>query len=175
MRDLGAGEVMVFPFGLESLPAEPGPKDDELFFANRGLEPLYQPSRVLDFFHAFAGQEARLVVANDGSLLPALQAQAAALGLSERVLFVGRLDAETQAQWYGRARWYLSLPGSDSVAVSVLEAMAYGCVPVLSDLPANHELVRSGENGLIVEAGLRTAAVGRAPSGAGLSPRPPQP
>jgi L-malate glycosyltransferase len=34
--------------------------------------------------------------------------------------------------------------------VSVLEAMAHGCIPLLSDLPANHELVRSGLNGLIL-------------------------
>ena len=45
------------------------------------------------------------------------------------------------------------LPRSDSVAVSVLEAMAHGCVPLLSDLPANRELVRSGENGLILADG----------------------
>ena len=62
----------------------------------------------------------------------------------------GLLDAATQAEWYDRARWYLSLPESDSVAVSVLEAMAHGMLPLLSDLPANRELVRDGDNGLIV-------------------------
>ncbi len=164
MRQLGAGEVMVFPFGLESLPPPAGPKDDGLFFANRGLEPLYDPHRVLAFFHRFAGPQARLVVANQGSLLPALQVQAAALALGERVRFVGRLDAKTQAAFYDRARWYISLPRSDSVAVSVLEAMAHGCVPVLSDLPANHELVRSGSNGLIVA----DAAAAVQPSAAAL-------
>ena len=64
--------------------------------------------------------------------------------------FVGRLSAAAQAEFYDRARWYLSLPTSDSVSVSVLEAMAHGCIPLLSDLPANHELVRSGDNGLVV-------------------------
>ena len=51
--------------------------------------------------------------------------------------------------WYARARWYASLPTSDSVSVSVLEALAHGCIPLLSDLPANHELVRHGVNGWI--------------------------
>ena len=82
-----------------------------------------------------------------------MQAQAAALGLADRVRFVGRLDAATQAGWYARAQWYLSLPQSDSVAVSVLEAMAHGCIPLLSDLPANRELVASGDNGLILPEG----------------------
>ncbi len=35
------------------------------------------------------------------------------------------------------------------MSVSVLEALAHGCIPILSDLPANHELVRHGDNGWI--------------------------
>ncbi len=152
MRQWGAREVMVFPFGLESLPAAPAAKDDTLFFANRGLEPLYEPGRVLQQFAAVAGPQDRLVVANEGTLRPALEQQAQGLQLQDRVLFVGRLDAAAQDAWYGPARWYLSLPRSDSVAVSVLEAMGHGCVPILSDLPANRELVRDGDNGLVVPA-----------------------
>lgn len=175
MRELGATDVMVFPFGLEALPDAPAAKDDDLFFANRGLEPIYRPGRVIDAFAAVAAvrPQARLVVANDGSLRPALEAQARALGLADRVKFVGRLTADAQARHYAAARWYLSLPESDSVSVSVLEAMANGCVPLLSDLPANRELVGDGDNGLIVAdaAGLparlaalapRADAIGRA-------------
>ena len=153
MRALGAGEVMVFPFGLETLPPLPGPgiKQDHLFFANRGLEVIYDPLRVLRCFAAIAAQwpDAQLVVANQGALLPQMQQQAAALGLADRVRFVGRLDAAAQQQCYAQARWYLSQPQSDSVSVSVLEALAQGCIPLLSDLPANHELVRSGDNGWV--------------------------
>lgn len=152
MRALGAREVMTFPFGLDALPEGTGPKQERLFFANRALEPSYAPQRVLDVFGRIAGAwpDATLVVANDGSLRPALERTAASSSWGSRVRFVGRLDAATQARWYRSARWYLSLPPSDSVSVSVLEAMAHGCVPVLSDLPANRELVRHGDNGLIV-------------------------
>lgn len=157
MQALGAGEVMTFPFGLEQMPPAPmpGQKDEALFFANRGLEPIYAPERVLAVFAHLAAQwpEARLVVANSGSLAAALQAQATQAGLAERVQFVGRLSAAEQARYYAQARWYLSLPQSDSVSVSVLEAMAYGAIPILSDLPANRELVQDGVNGLILGAG----------------------
>ena len=165
MRTLGAHELMVFPFGLEAMPAEPAAKDNLLYFANRGLEPIYAPQRVLALFAASAPAQARLVVANDGSLRDALQAQARALGIAERVQFVGRLDAATQADWYAKARWYVSLPTSDSVAVSVLEAMAHGCVPLLSDLPANRELVRHGDNGWIVSDGEAGNGIGIGNSG----------
>ena len=163
MRELGAGAVMTFPFGLEALPPLPAPghKPVHACFANRGLEAIYRPDLVLQCFAGLAAgwPDATLVVANDGAQRPALEAQAAALGLAGRVRFTGRLDAQSQAVEYARARWYLSLPASDSVAVSVLEAMAHGCVPILSDLPANHELVRRGDNGWVLQGdGLPTAA-----------------
>jgi len=153
MRELGAREVMVFPFGLETMPPPPAAKDDALVFANRGLEPVYAPARVLDVLAHWPLPGVQGAVANDGSLRVALEAAA-----PPNVRFLGRLDAVTQAGWYARARWYLSLPESDSIAVSVLEAMAHGCIPVLSDLPANRELVRSGDNGLLVPAGERPTA-----------------
>lgn len=155
MRKLGAREVRVFPFGLERMPPPSAAKEPWRCFANRGLEPIYRPERVLEAFAAIAAvqPEARLVVANDGSLRAALVSRAQRPDLAGKVEFVGRLDAAAQDRQYARATWYLSLPESDSVAVSVLEAMGHGCIPILSDLPANHELVRAGENGLILPAG----------------------
>ena len=172
MRMLGARDVMTFPFGLDALPAAPAAKEPALFFANRGLEDIYDPHRVLTLFAgvAAAWPGARLVVANSGSMSDALRAQAAALGLAGRVDFVGRLDAAAQADFYARARWYLSVPRSDSVSVSVLEAMAHGCIPLLSDLPANRELVRDGANGLILpdgQAALAPVALERLQADAG--------
>jgi glycosyltransferase involved in cell wall biosynthesis len=155
MQGLGAGEVMVFPFGLDRMPPPAPDKQPWLFYANRGLEPLYRPQRVLELFAAVAAAQpqAQLVVANEGSLRPGLQAWAMEHGLAARVQFAGRLDAEAQNRWYAKAQWFLSLPQSDSVAVSVLEALAHGCIPLLSDLPANRELVEPGRNGLIVGDG----------------------
>ena len=56
MRELGARDVMVFPFGLEAMPPPPPPKDARLYFANRALEPLYAPERVLRLFEGVASR-----------------------------------------------------------------------------------------------------------------------
>jgi glycosyltransferase involved in cell wall biosynthesis len=155
MRQYGAREVMVFPFGLEALPPEPSDKQGHLFFANRGLESGYDPARVIELFAGVIKHwpDARLVIARDGPLLQFLREKVHALNLDDRVRFTGFLDSQTQASYYSCARWYLSLPTSDSVSVSVLESMAYGCIPILSDLPANRELVESMRNGLILPPG----------------------
>jgi glycosyltransferase involved in cell wall biosynthesis len=160
MTALGAREVMTFPFGLDALPPAPGAKIGHLFFANRALEPVYAPQRVLAVFAGVrsAWPDAQLVIANDGSLRAQLQREVLALGLADAVQSVGRLDAAVQAQWYDKAQWYLSQPRSDSVSVSVLEAMAHGCIPILSDLPANRELVDSGRNGLVLADGAEAGA-----------------
>jgi glycosyltransferase involved in cell wall biosynthesis len=161
MRELGAGEVLVFPFGLEAMPPEVGPerpaKPPHRFYANRGLEPLYDPGRVIDVFAEIAWHwpDAHLVVANDGSQRGAAEQHVRALRLADRVQFVGRLDAQAQAREYAAAQWYLSLPTSDSVSVSVIEAMAWGCIPLVSDLPANRELVQHGDTGLVLPAAPR--------------------
>lgn len=163
MRQLGSRDVMVFPFGLEAMPlvTAGAAKQAWLFYANRGLEPVYRPERVLHWFQSLAAwqPDAQLVVANDGSMRAALETWVRKHGLADRVRFVGRLSPDAQNAWYDRAQWFLSLPASDSVAVSVIEAMAHGCLPVLSDLPANRELVTHGVNGLIApEGGLAKPA-----------------
>lgn len=155
MRDFGSRELMVFPFGLDQMPTAAPNKQPWLVFTNRALEPIYRPHAVLDWFAGLAAQQSdpQLVMANDGSLRAALQAEVDARGLTQRVRLVGRLGAAEQARWYAQAQWFISLPQSDSVSVSVIEAMAHGCVPLLSDLPANRELVEHGQNGWIVQPG----------------------
>ncbi len=173
MQQLGARRVETFPFGLEALPPAPAqPKQPWLFYANRGLEPIYQPLRVLELFGAIAAwqPQAQLVVAHSGSQLAAMQAWVQRQGLSARVRFVGRLSAAEQAHWYDCAQWYISLPQSDSVAVSVLEAMAHGCIPLLSDLPANRELVQDRRNGWIVPEAPSDAAHAAATTYASVLP-----
>lgn len=157
MRELGAREVLVFPFGLDVLPdiLTQADKDPDLVFANRGLEDIYDPLRVVEVFARWAQRRPtlQLVLANDGSLRGLIQQHVDALNLRHRVQLVGRLDAQAQAAYYRRAAWYLSLPRSDSVSVSLIEALAHGCVPIVSDLPANREWVQSEMSGLILPCG----------------------
>jgi hypothetical protein len=51
------------------------------------------------------------------------------------------------------AHVYASVPSSDSMSASTMEAMARGCFPVVSDLPSQDGFIDHGVTGLRVPAG----------------------
>ena len=160
---LGGQSVLTFPFGLEKMPGlDPGKKIPGLFFSNRSLTVNSRVDRIISLVGRISRdkEDAALVVANEGKERPALETSVRDAGLEDRVRFVGYLSREEQEGFYEKARFYVSLPGSDATSVSLLEAMAHGCVPIVSDLPANREWVKHGENGLIYHDGLSLSDIG---------------
>jgi glycosyltransferase involved in cell wall biosynthesis len=75
------------------------------------------------------------------------------LGVAHSVRFVGQLDREALALHYNLSCAIVSVPATDGSPVSVLEGMACGSVPLVSDVPSLREWIEDGENGLIVPAG----------------------
>jgi glycosyltransferase involved in cell wall biosynthesis len=73
------------------------------------------------------------------------------LNLTPIFAFRGTLSSEEIARELRAADVYVSTSKSDSTSVSLLEAMASGAIPVVTDLPANREWITDGENGLIVK------------------------
>lgn len=140
--------------------------------SDRALEPLYNVEAVLRAF-AVARRErpdAQLLVAGRGSQEDALRRQADRLGL-DGVTFLGQMDPATLAKALSEAQVYVSVPSSDSLALSNLEAMAAGAFPVVSDLPSVDGWIVQGVNGLRVPVGnvdALTDALRRAMSDAEL-------
>ncbi|MEV8182940.1 glycosyltransferase family 4 protein [Specibacter sp. NPDC078692] len=99
----------------------------------------------------------RVLLVGGGTAAPALQAQAARLGLSDKVIFTGRVPRE-QASTYHQALDIFVVPRKDldvTRAVTPLkpvEALASGRPVVASDLPALREFVDHGVNGLLSPA-----------------------
>lgn len=147
---LGAppGRVHAIPWGVDrgrfraAAAREPG-----LIASTRMHEPVYDLATVIEgAARAMAAHPgARLVIAGYGSRTAALEALAARRLPAGRWSFTGRLEPAAMADLLARAEIYVSASLSDSTSVSLLEAMAAGAAPVVSDLEGNREWVHHGD------------------------------
>lgn len=155
--ELGAPRdvVRAIPWGVDRSRFVPGAREHGLLLSTRMHESVYDiPVILRGVARVMAARpEVFLALAGEGSLRAQHEALAARLLPAGRYRFVGRLTPQEMAQWLGRAEVMLSASQSDSTSVSLLESMAAGAVPVVSDLEGNREWVQDGE-------GARCFAVG---------------
>jgi glycogen(starch) synthase len=102
--------------------------------------------------------ELRVLLVGGGPEEAKLKAQAAALGIADRVRFAGRVPHEDVQRYYELidvlAYPRLPTPLTDRVTpLKPLEAMAQGRMFVASDVGGHRELVRDGETGFLFKAG----------------------
>ena len=128
-------------FGLD-VPACSQPKE-KLIYSNRLHKRLYNIDKILLSFSKFIAQhpEWKLVIAGDGEENSHLKLLCKRLKLEQNVDFIGFVDTQTNYSYYCRAQIYVSIPQSDSISLSLVESIFCGCIPFVSDLPANHEVV----------------------------------
>lgn len=156
--------VEVVPWGVDLdlfHPAETDhtPGETPLVLSIRAMRALYNPQVIARAIPAVLARvpQARFVIRtynSDQGLLAQVQQQIADSGAGYAVSYVGDLPGDAAiADLYRRAAVAISVPSSDGTPQSVLEAMACGVVPVLSDLPSLREWVADGREALLVPAG----------------------
>lgn len=114
------------------------------------LQPWKRPQDLLPAFARAHVAGSHLVFAGDGVLAPALENQAAELGVRDRVHFLG-FQNQTQLPAVYRSADLFVLPSEyDPCPVVVCEAMLCGLPVVLSDeIRGRRELIDEGETGYI--------------------------
>jgi glycosyltransferase involved in cell wall biosynthesis len=156
-----ADRILTFPYGVDAdlfWPAEVPPAGGPLILSNRKLEPLYRVETLIDAFSAVreALPDAALTVAGDGSGRAQLWARAQRSTAASAITFVGAVDHAHMPALLRGHHLYVSTSPSDTTSVSLLEAMAAGLFPIVTDIPANREWVVDGENGRLVPPGEAT-------------------
>ncbi|MBA3827740.1 MAG: glycosyltransferase family 4 protein [Taibaiella sp.] len=99
------------------------------------------------------GYDISLAIAGNGTELENLQSFVKKNGLSEHVSFLGYVPNGELPELLRRSDIYISMPDTEGVSASLLEAMGCGCLPIVSDLPANRAFIIDGKNGYLVEVG----------------------
>jgi glycosyltransferase involved in cell wall biosynthesis len=113
----------------------------------KGLDRLLQAMQMLP-------PSIRLLVIGDGDLRPVYQQQAVALGIAERVLFVGAIDHHATPPFF-RAADVTVLPSSppESFGLVLIESLACGTPVIASNIPGVRTVVDDDSDGFLVEAG----------------------
>ncbi|MBL0097274.1 MAG: glycosyltransferase family 4 protein [Bacteroidetes bacterium] len=150
-------EILVANFGIDITPT-PLEKED-LIYSNRQLTALYRIDKIIALFKEFVSSDGKhrhwkLAIAATGPEESKLRDIVKKNHLEDSVQFYGWVDKVMNSNLYAKAKIYISIPESDATSISLLEAMASGCLPVVSDLPANREWIRDGVNGIIYKEGL---------------------
>lgn len=154
---LPPGKGVVVPNGVE-LDESLQPEQLELPFPHfvlglgrivekKGFDLLLDAYKLIAARHRDLG----LVIAGDGPERPALEAAAAAAGLTSRVVFTGRLS-RAQVSWVMSAADVFVLPSRvEPFGIVILEALRAGTPTVVSSRGGASEIVRDGEQGLVVD------------------------
>ncbi len=95
------------------------------------------------------GHDVILVVAGGGPLLKETHARAMTAGLEGRFSLLGELDEHTLRHVYASADVFIAPSEIEGISRSLYEAMAMGCIPVVSDVGGQRELVVPGTGALV--------------------------
>lgn len=111
-----------------------------------------------------APSDVSLMIAGTGTARPALEAMAAALGVADRVRFLGDVSDDDVVSLYAGALAVVFPPYDEDYGYVTLEAfLAHKPVVTTSDAGGPLEFVRDGENGFITDPAPEAigAAIGR--------------
>jgi glycosyltransferase involved in cell wall biosynthesis len=109
--------------------------------------------------------DALLVLVGDGPQRAELESLARELRLGpEHVRFTGRVDTQQVPFWLRSSDVFALTSPNEGFSCALAEAMAVGLASVVSDIPANRQLIDSGDHGLAVpfddEAAIAQALLG---------------
>lgn len=91
--------------------------------------------------------------AGDGGDRPRLEAKARSYGVSEKVIFTGRVPESRKADYFRLADVYVMPSRWEGFGFVILEALACGIPVVASSADGTREAVRGGELGLLADPG----------------------
>ena len=118
------------------------------------LQPWKRPADVLHALHRAEIPNSYLVFAGEGPLRKTLERDAAALGISDRIRFLGFVNQSALPEVYVSSDVMVLPSEYEPFGLVVNEAMLCGCGVIVSDrVGARFDLVKDGETGRVYPCG----------------------
>ena len=127
-------------------------KKNFVILSNRRLEPVYDVRTLLKAVPVVireVNKRIKFVIVGEGSQKSRLIKFTRDLKVPEYVEFKGELSRKDLIDCYKDSDIYISTSLSDSTSVSLLEAMVFGLIPIVTDIPGNREWIEDKKNGFL--------------------------
>jgi len=128
-----------------------------LLYAGRLDENQKRVSDLIRLAKALSTREVNfeLRIAGEGPVRPALARQIQALddSVRDRVKLTGLIPYEKMPEAWTRSDICVLVSGYEGTSVAMLEGMAHGCVPVVTQVSGTREVIEPGVNGFAVKVG----------------------
>ena len=93
--------------------------------------------------------EVNAIIAGDGPEIKNIREEARALGIEKNINFTGWITEEGKNDIYNNAKVFVLCSKGEGFPLSLLEAMACGCVPVVTDVGDISDAVKDDINGYV--------------------------
>lgn len=90
---------------------------------------------------------------NKNDLLPEVTSFINENQLQDMLFLKGNIENSQLENWYNAADFYISCSHSEGSGVALAEAMACGCIPIVSNIPSFKKMTCDGDVGLLFEKG----------------------
>ncbi len=90
-------------------------------------------------------------IAGEGECEEVLRSFVARNQLQNKVQLLGRMSKSQMKDFWKRQDVFVNVSEYEGTSLSMLEAMSYGCVPVVTDVSGAREFISSGRNGYVCD------------------------
>lgn len=92
-------------------------------------------------------------IAGEGECSEMISAFAAKEHLNDKIQLLGRLPKSQMKDFWKQQDIFINVSEYEGTSLSMLEAMSFGCVPIVTDVSGASEFIENGKNGYICAVG----------------------
>jgi glycosyltransferase involved in cell wall biosynthesis len=160
---IDSNKIRALLLGVDTTEFNPSHRDEKIrrtlgiessqpvVISTRALAPIYNVETLVKAIPFVLAEipQAKFVIAGTGEQQGYLRELAHALGVSNSTKFIGWVLRSELPKYLSSADIYVSSSLSDGTSNSLLEAMACGLAPIVTDIPANQPWINDRKNGFL--------------------------
>lgn len=149
-------KLLILPKGVDidifRPPDKQSPKDSFTLISTRQLRKTYNHECILKAIPLVLKKipDLKYLVCGEGEYKAELERLTKKLEIEDHVKFMGRIQHNELPFYLSSSDSYIAMQSTDGVSSSLLEAMACGVFPIVTDIEANRLWIKDGVNGFLV-------------------------